>query len=51
MLESQGKPWENEPDYEYFTFAGVECVVANKFGVTWRVIKLIKDGISYKDVD
>lgn len=22
------KPWLNEPDYEYFTFAGVECLVA-----------------------
>lgn len=28
FVDPQDKPWENEPDYEYFTFAGVECVVA-----------------------
>jgi hypothetical protein len=24
------KPWLNEPDYEYFTHKGVECLVARK---------------------
>ena len=27
LINPQDKPWEDEPDYEYFTYAGVECMV------------------------